>query len=128
MGTTSSLAPRQGSGAPWPSFFNPWTGTIAMYPGPRPSVALLRPPALLASLHPTNRRWSPSSSPCRLSSRPCRRPSRWSRSTPTTVPSRSSSTTGRPLHRRPQHLDRPTPPPAFHCPRISSLSRRPSAI
>jgi len=39
MGATSSSAPRQGSNAPWPSFFNPWTGTIAMYPGPRPSVA-----------------------------------------------------------------------------------------
>ena len=40
----------------WPSFYNPWTGTIQMWPGPRPPLAPLpaRPPqqALLAQQHP----------------------------------------------------------------------------
>ena len=39
----------------WPSFYNPWTGTIQMWPGPRPPLAPLptRPPqqAMLAQQH-----------------------------------------------------------------------------
>jgi len=30
-------------GAPWPSLYNPWAGTIQMYPGPRPPVAPQQP-------------------------------------------------------------------------------------
>lgn len=35
---TSGASPAAG-GATWPSFYNPWTGTIQMWPGPRPSSA-----------------------------------------------------------------------------------------
>jgi len=33
----------QGAGGPWPSFYNPWTWTISMFPGPRPPVTQPRP-------------------------------------------------------------------------------------
>jgi len=35
----------QGAGGPWPSFYNLWTGTISMFPGPRPPVPQPRPAA-----------------------------------------------------------------------------------
>ena len=40
-------APQTASGAPWPTYWNPWTGTIQMWPGPRPSLVPIpqpRPP------------------------------------------------------------------------------------
>ncbi|KAF8651673.1 hypothetical protein HU200_063184 [Digitaria exilis] len=56
-GHKSSGAPSQQSGGaggaklaappstPWPTYYNPWTGTIQMWPGPRPPLAPLpRPP------------------------------------------------------------------------------------
>lgn len=48
-GTPASAAPTRPG---WPSFYNPWTGTINMWPGPRPPQA--RPPqhALLAASGP----------------------------------------------------------------------------
>ena len=30
-------------GAPWPSYYNPWTGSIQMWPGTRPPLAALPP-------------------------------------------------------------------------------------
>ncbi|WVZ58081.1 hypothetical protein U9M48_008389 [Paspalum notatum var. saurae] len=46
-GTAAPGAAPTGGGT-WPSFFNPWTGTIQMWPGPRPPTAPTpRPQALL---------------------------------------------------------------------------------
>lgn len=53
-GRDAGSSVRPNSGAPpttnigWPNFFNPWTGTIQMWPGPRPPIAATpRPHALL---------------------------------------------------------------------------------
>jgi hypothetical protein len=35
----------------WPSFYNPWTGTIAMWPGQAPSASRPSAPALLTAPH-----------------------------------------------------------------------------
>ena len=48
-GGGSNSGTDQGAGGPWPSF-NPWTGTINMYPSPRPPVAQPRPAALRQAL------------------------------------------------------------------------------
>ena len=48
-GVTSGPAPNSegasGAGQPWPSFWNPWTSSIQMWPGTRPSLAPLPCPA-----------------------------------------------------------------------------------
>ncbi|XP_039775557.1 uncharacterized protein LOC120643099 [Panicum virgatum] len=36
--------PQTASGAPWPTYWNPWTGTIQMWPGPRPPLAPIPQP------------------------------------------------------------------------------------
>jgi hypothetical protein len=38
----------RGGGQSWPSFYNPWTGTISMWPGPAPSASRPPAPALLS--------------------------------------------------------------------------------
>jgi hypothetical protein len=37
----------RGGGQVWPSFYNPWTGTIAMWPGQTPNASRPPAPALL---------------------------------------------------------------------------------
>jgi hypothetical protein len=39
----------QGGGQAWPSFYNPWTGTIAMWPGQAPSASRSPTPAFLTT-------------------------------------------------------------------------------
>jgi hypothetical protein len=41
----------RGGGHAWPSFYNPWTGTIAMWPGQAPSASRPPAPALLTTPH-----------------------------------------------------------------------------
>jgi hypothetical protein len=41
----------RGGGHAWPSFYNPWTGTIAMRPGQAPSASRPPAPALLTAPH-----------------------------------------------------------------------------
>ena len=41
----------RGGGHAWPSFYNPWTGTIAMWPGQAPSTPRPPAPALLTTPH-----------------------------------------------------------------------------
>jgi hypothetical protein len=41
----------RGGGHAWPSFYNPWTGTIAMWPGQAPSASRPPAPALLNAPH-----------------------------------------------------------------------------
>jgi hypothetical protein len=41
----------RGGGHPWPSFYNPWTETIAMWPGQAPSASRPSAPTLLTAPH-----------------------------------------------------------------------------
>jgi hypothetical protein len=50
-GTTQQQQPTAG-GRPWPSFYNPWSGTIQMWPGgPRPPLAPIPVPPHLQAQH-----------------------------------------------------------------------------
>jgi hypothetical protein len=48
-GSTQGGPSSRGGGQAWPSFFNPWTGIIAMWPGHAPSTSRPPAPALLTA-------------------------------------------------------------------------------
>jgi hypothetical protein len=48
-GSTRACPSGRGGGQAWPSFYNPWTGTISMWPGRAPSASRPLSPALLTA-------------------------------------------------------------------------------